>query len=281
VSDDAKTLHFVAAGLPGQPVRWIWDRPDGAVNGYLVVTTEHPFPPEMASEFFAGRMREFFRETPLGPEVAGHQVGQAAPFTAVLYLDDRGRWREASGLREAPLVEETTLALDPIEATQPRTYNRARWSPLPVPTDREVAIFVRSDRPDDDSLGAMLSGVIDADYTVSARGDGFIDTVTAVDFRVHYAAVAVDKFQHRRPLRLSVGGFQRLEQPAFLEEHGQSKVQALMDRVIEQLEIDVALRSTQAADFEASMRRARDLDPNNAELDRIQSMARYRFQGDD
>ncbi len=249
-------LHFVGIGLPGQPARITWRRPDGAVNGYLVVSTERPFPPEMSGEFFAGRMREHFREHALGPEAADYQTEAASAFYTVLYLDDRGRWIEVQQVREVPVAESRALAVEPIEAEQVRSYNRARWSPLPVPTDR---------------------GVIEPDYLLSARCDGFVDTVTEVGFRVHYVALAVDKFQHRRPLRLRVGGFQRLEAPAFLNPVGKAKVAALNDRVLDQLEVELRRKSATAEELEPMLRRARDLMGEDPRLVAFEEQAAARF----
>ncbi|MFT7625090.1 MAG: hypothetical protein ACI9WU_004281, partial [Myxococcota bacterium] len=181
-------LHFVPVLSPGRQTRIVWPRPEGAVNGYLVVSTERPFPPEMSPQFFAGNLREHCREVPLGPEVAAYQTDVAAAFYTVLYLDDRGRWLEAPGVREVGPALAPTLAVEPTESEQARTWNRGRWSPQLEATDREVALFVRSDRPDADALGAMLSGFIEPDYVLSQRSDGFIDTVTEPGFRVHYVA---------------------------------------------------------------------------------------------
>lgn len=271
-------LLFLTVGQPGTALRLTWARPAGTITGYMVLATRNPFPPHLAPEFFAGRMRDFFTEIPLGPEAGGYQTDRAEKYYCVLALGSDGDWKLVTGLREdASEHDEAPLALDPIEATQPRTLNRARFVPRPVSQDFQVEVYVRSDRPSADALGAMLSGLIDADFAVSARADGFIDNATQDDFRVHYCAVCVDSFGDRRPLRLVVSGFQPLDEPALLDKSAHARVDTLHDAVVEQLRTELRFKSADPAELQAGIIKARDLMPRHAGLRDVEALFTERF----
>lgn len=270
-------LLFLKVDAPGQPLRLTWRRPRGAIRGFMLLSTQNPFPPEMAPEFFAGRMTDFFKETPLGPESGGHETESAAPYYCVLAYLDTG-WQQVQGLHvETELRGEAPLALDPLEATQPRTMNRGRLVPTPTEDDFEVQIFVRSDRPDDEALAAMLSGFSDPDYQLTARCDGFIDNVTGEGFRVHYAAVAVDVHGHHRPLRLQMGGFQPLTRPALLDKNAQQRVTDLHNTVVAQLEAELQRKSVTVEELTPMLARATELLGDDSRLDVVRARVAKRF----
>lgn len=275
-------LDFVAVRDAGSPARLIWDPPTAGVTGYVVLTTDNPFPSLMAPEYFAGRMSAFVSEERLGPEAAEIRAATSRGHYCVLAIGADDVWTPVTGLRESVVARgaDPALALAFIAATQPRTYNRARWSPRPGPDTESVGVFTMDSAPSPGEVGDILSGAQVPTWTLTAPfGDGFVDTVTEHEFRVHYGAVAVDGRGHRTPLRLSVGGFQRLDDPMYLEPSGRDKTRRLLRAVIDQLEVELRRKSAEREELQTMLSRARDLAPTHPRLDAIDAQIRARFRG--
>ena len=271
-------LDFLRVQLPGRPVCLTWRRPPGRVEGYMVLATQNPFPPELTAEIWRGRMDDFVYQVRTNGTSTEFRSDEAAGFYAVLAVQAGDVWLPVQNLREDSDRTETPLALSPVEVTQERTFVRARWTPLPsVERDREVHVWRLASPPAEDHLGSMVLGLVPPHHRLDPSCDGFIDTITEEGFRVYYVAVAVDLTGGRRPLRLITGAFQRLEAPAFLEAGGYAKHETLVQAVVDQLELELQLSDTTAEELRARLARADDLAPRHPDLARIAARARKRF----
>lgn len=270
------TLEFLAVARPGEATMLTWLPPSGDVAGYVVYATKNPFPPRMAPELFAGRMAAYVRETPLGPDVHELRLEATEPFYAVVAKRADGAVAVAADLREVSST--APRRLEAAMGVQCRTYLRARWIPRPHRgRAAEVAVYIMDDAPEDEDLGAMLSGSAAPDYRLDPLGDGFIDTATPRDFRKFYAAVLVSADGSRRPLRLLVGGFQRLEAPVYLSEEGPALQRALMEAVTLQIASELRAREVDEGEIRAMLDRALDLSPDHDEVRRLAALAAKRF----
>lgn len=268
-------FHAVA---PNVPVRLAWHRPDAAVEGFVVLETANAFPPELTAQVFAGKMADFVSETRLGPDAAELRLDAPAGYCAVLAVLSGDRWVDVGPLREVGEDAAPRHPMTPTRATQTRTFIRARWSPAPSPSrDRAVCVWRSPDEPSDADLTAMLTGSLAPDYRLDPAGDGFIDTVTEEGFRVYYSALAIDAAGGRRPLRLSAGGLMRLERPELLDTAGQQALDALIAAIVDQLLIDIQLKSAVPSAIAERLARAEDLSPGHAGLRSVRQRAERRF----
>ncbi len=271
-------INFVRIREPGRPVELTWVAPHAEVAGYKLYATDNPFPAEMAGPLFAGQMRQFVDEQTLGPGETSYRAARADNFYAMVWYDVDDNYYVVDGLQEPQEAAEIFIDVTSMEATQPRTYLRVRWVPPPVDMrDREVHVFVRDVAPNKSALGRMASGATEPDFVLPPRGDGFIDTVTEVEWRKHYVALAVARDGSRRPLDLTSGGFLRLEAPNYLEREGARKAANLFGKVCEQLQRDLERRSITADDMRERFERADNLSPFDPSLQQLKDKAAERY----
>ncbi len=271
------SLTFLRIRDTGRPVTLLWDDPGPSCAGLIVYATQKPFPPPMASQLFAGRMRAFVDEERLEPTRRELRLARPEQFYCVLWADDDDVWREVANLREPAERVEKVTALAATIATQTKTYLRGRFKPGLLVEDVRVELWLRDLEPNAAALNGMATGTLPADVTLAARGDGFVDTVTDPDWRRHYAAVAVTREGHRRPLELELGGFVRLDEPQFVEPDGRRKYDALAERVRDQIEVDIQRRSMTADELKGIFGRADALAPFHPQIARLKQQARERF----
>ena len=271
-------LVFLPVSDPSLPIRLSWDPPAHAVQQIVVLSTPHPFPPEMAGEYFSGRMDEFVGAERLGPEAQVVRVQSPAAFYAVLSVTADDEWIPVVGLREVSEGFGSATSLVAVPATQTRTFSRVRWAPPSNPDSHRVGVFLCPADPDGDELRRMLTGDRRPDVVLEPPlGDGFIDTCTAEGFRVHYVAVLLLDEDERVPMRLSVGAYQTLYEPHYLEPDGPARARALMTEIVTQLRAELDRHSLKAAEFQEMLDRARDLAPEHPELEAVTKEAFQRF----
>ena len=271
-------LHFLKVKNPGKPVVLTWDAPLGQVAGYIVYATENRFPPLMAAQLFAGKMKQFIDEERLERTATRFQAARAEAFYGVVWYDVDDNWYAVDRLAEPAEAQEVLVDIQAYPFTQARTYLRVKFVPPPVPMrDSHVDLFIRDVEPNKAALNRIAAGELNPDYALPAKGDGFIDTVTEQEWRKHYAAVAVGKDGVRRPLNLAAGPYQRLEEPQYLERDGKKKCDALMEKVRDQIELELQRRSVTADEVQRMLARADDLSPFNPMVERLRKKAKERF----
>ncbi|PIE18018.1 MAG: hypothetical protein CSA66_05160 [Proteobacteria bacterium] len=271
-------LHFLRIRNPGKPLTLVWDPPAGVPAGFVVFATDNRFPPQMAAPLFAGQMRQFVDEIELERDALEFTTARAEAFYAVIWFDIDDNYQPVDNLREPDAATSPPVDIKSFAFTQVRSYLRIKYRPPVVPMrDLHVDLFVRDIEPTELALARMAEGSMNPDFVLPPRGDGFIDTLTAREWRKHYVAVAVGKDGTRRPLDLEAGGFLRLEEPQHLERGGKRKCDKLMEAVRDQLELELQRRSVSAEDFAKMVKRADDLSPFNPMIERIKRKARERF----
>ncbi|MFT5434452.1 MAG: hypothetical protein ACI9OJ_005165 [Myxococcota bacterium] len=270
-------VFFLTIHNPGTSVRLTWARPSHTVCGYTVLSTDNPFPPDMAPALFEGKLTAFINEQTLGPEASGVQVDNADKYYAVLVMDGRGDWRQVIDVRQAEAAEGVPLAVTSIEVTQPRTLARVRWSPPTGPNEQAVYIYMRADCPNEDALAAMLSGVTQPDAVLSASADGFIDNRHDAGYRNHFVALAMDLKGRPRPLRLNDGAIESLKRPALLDPANTARVDALNAALCAQVDEAIRRRSSTIEEVRAILHRALDLAPGHPSLLTLAQVAQSRW----
>ncbi len=255
----------------------LWDDPGPSCAGLIVFATQNPFPPQMAAPLFAGQMRAFVDEERLEPTRRDLRLARPEQYYCVLWADDEDVWRAVTNLREPVEHAEKLVAIAAVAATQTRTFVRARYNPGLLAHDAKVEVWLRDLEPNTVALNRMAEGQLEPDATLPARGDGFIDTLTEAEWRRHYVAVAVTRDGGRRPLALEVGSFVRLDEPQFLEADGKKKQEALIARIRDQIEVDIARRSMTVDELRGIFGRADALAPFHPQIARLKQEARARF----
>jgi len=270
-------LHFIKIRNPGKPLVLQWDAAAEAA-GYIVYATENRFPPNMAAPLFEGKMRAFIDEVQLDRGTAELRVARAESYYGVAWYDVDDNYFAATNVREPTGDLEILLDLKAYAFTQTRTYLRIKYQPGVVPMrDLQVDLYVRDVEPNNAALARIAEGTMNPDFVLPPKGDGFIDTVTEQEWRKHYVAVAVGNDGVRRPLGLEAGPYQRLEEPQYLEREGKRKCDLLMEKVRDQIELDLQRRTITAEEVEGMLTRADDLSPFNPMVDRLKRRARERF----
>ncbi|MFO0748861.1 MAG: hypothetical protein U1F43_24830 [Myxococcota bacterium] len=273
-----QTLDFVKIKDPGRAATLTWTHPGPKCAGYTVYATSNPFPPQMAPQLFAGKMKTFIDEEKLVASAKELRVARAEKFYAVVWADEDGNIRPVESLKEPEELRDVFIDLKATAATQARTYLRLRYLPGIVEfRDAAVHLWVRDVEPNKTALNKMASGEVPPDYVLPVRGDGVVDTVTEPEWRKFYVALALGKEGARRPLGLEAGGFVRLEDPQFLEKEGKKKYDEIVELVRNQLEVDLQRKSITADDIKASLKRADDLAPFHPAIARLRQKAKERF----
>jgi len=274
------TIDFLKIRDPGRPATIRWTHPGPTCTGFVVYATSNPFPPQMAPQLFAGKMRQFIDEEKLDGRQKGLSVARAEKFYAVVWYDEDGNCRAVEGLGEPEELREVFIDLKASAATQARTYLRVKYLPGIVEfRDAAVHVWVRDVEPNKAALAKMASGEIPPDHVLPARGDGFVDTATEPEWRKFYVALALGKEGARRPLSLEIGGYVRLEDPQFIEREGKKKFDEIIELVRNQLEVDLQRKSVTADEIKASLKRADDLAPFHPTIARLRQKAKERFGG--
>lgn len=272
------TLDFLKIRDPGRPVTLTWTHPGASCVGYTVYITSNPFPPPMAPQLFAGKMKQFIDEEKLDGRAKSFQQARSERFYAVVWFDDEGNCDAVQNLKEPEELREVFIDLKATQATQARTYLRVKYLPGIVDfRDAAVHVWVRDVEPNKAALSKMASGEMPPDYTLPVKGDGFVDTATEPEWRKFYVALAVGKDGARRPLGLEAGGYVRLEEPQFLEREGKKKYDEIIELVRNQLEVDLQRKSVTVDDIRASLKKADDLAPFHPTVTRLKQKARERF----
>ncbi len=271
------SLTFLKILDTSRPTTLLWDDPGPTCGGLIVFATQNPFPPQMAGPLFGGKMRAFVDEERL--EAGRRELRLARPeqYYCILWADEDDVWRPVANLREPAEKVDKVTALTAAAATQTRSFLRARYVPGLLAHDAKVELWLRDLEPNAAALNRMAEGQLPPDLTLPARGDGFIDTLTEAEWRRHYVAVAVGPDGSRRPLVLEVGAFVRLDEPQFLEADGRKKQEALVERIRDQLEVDVARRSMTVDELRGIFGRADALAPFHPAIARLKQEARARF----
>lgn len=273
-----EVVHFLKIRDPGRPTTLLWDDPGPDCAGLVVYATQNPFPPHMTAPLFEGKLRSFIDEERLEPSRRELRVARAEKFYAVLWFDEDDRWHEVSNLREPADTAELLMDLRAFTAAQPRTYLRARYEPGLVDfRDIRVELWIRDLEPNQAALAKMATGEIPPDVTLPARGDGFVDTLTEQEWKRFYIAVAVAGDGSRRPLGLVLGGYERLDEPQFIEADGRRKYESIVTLIRDQLEVDVQRKTIGADELRASFRRADALAPFHPVIARLKQVAKERF----
>lgn len=275
-----ETLEFLKIKDSSRAATLLWTHPGNACTGYSVFATSNPFPAAMAPQLFAGKMKQFVDEAKLDARQKELLIARPERYYAVVWWDDEGNAYAVDGLKEpgGDAPKDVFIELKPTVATQARTYLRVKYSPPIVEfRDDKVLLWVRDVEPNKTALAKMANGEAPPDYTLPAKGDGFVDTATEPEWRKFYVALALGQDGARRPLGLEAGGFVRLEEPQFLERDGKRKYDEIVDKVREQLELDLQRKSVTADDFKASLKRADDLAPFHPTIARLKDKARERF----
>ncbi|MCC6620032.1 MAG: hypothetical protein IT385_02185 [Deltaproteobacteria bacterium] len=274
------TLDFLKIKDPGRPATIRWTHPGSACTGYVVYATSNPFPPPMAAQLLAGKMKTFVDEEKLDGRQKDFRVARAEKFYCVVWYDEDGNCRQVEGLAEPEDLREVFIDLKPVAATQARTYLRVKYLPGIVEfRDAAVHVWVRDVEPNKAALAKMASGEIPPDHVLPARGDGFVDTLTEPEWRKFYVALALGKEGARRPLSLEIGGYVRLEDAQFIERDGKKKYEEIIELVRNQLEVDLQRKSVTADEIKASLKRADDLAPFHPTIARLRQKAKERFGG--
>lgn len=275
------TLHFLKVRDTSRPTVLTWGPLDPNARELVVYSTSNAFPPEMARELFAGKMRSFVDEDTLELPVVNLRLARPDRFYAILWVDDEGNMYPVDDLREVSAIkgqQESDLLLEVASGMQVRTFLRARFLPYADDArDKAIHVWARDLEPDSVALAKMASGEIAPDFVLSPSCDGFIDTQSELDWRKFYVALAMGKDGKRRPLSLEVGPFVRLQMPAWLEPEGRRKHDKLMTLIREQLELDLQRKSISADDFYASLKRAEILAPWHSMIGQLRLAARVRF----
>jgi len=274
------TLDFLKLKDSSRAATLTWTHPGNACTSYTVYATSNPFPPPMAPQLFAGKMKQFVDEEKLDARQSELRIARPERYYCVIWWDDEGNARVVDNLKEpgGEVSKETFIDLKATVATQARTYLRVKYVPGIVEIrDDKVLVWVRDVEPNKAALSKMASGDAPPDYTLPARGDGFVDTATEAEWRKFYVAVALGQDGARRPLGLEAGGFVRLEEPQFVERDGKRKYDEIIEKVRDQLELDLQLKSVTADDIKASLKRADDLAPFHPTIARLREKARERF----
>lgn len=272
-------LHFLRIKNPGKPLVLHWDAPSGAPAGYIVYATENRFPPQMAGPLFEGKMRQFIDEQRVDRGATGYQTARAEGYYGVVWFDVDDNYFAVDNLREPEVPAEALVDIAAYPFTQARTYLRVKFQPAPVPMrDSHVDLYIRDVEPNKAALSRMVAGELNPDFVLVPKGDGFIDTVTDQEWRKYYSAISVGKDGTRRPMDLKAGPYLRLEEPQYLARDGKKKCDALMEKVRDQLELELQRRSVTADDVVRMLQRADDLSPFNPMVERLRRKARERFE---
>lgn len=272
-----KELHFVRVKNPGKPLVLTWDPPLGEAAGFIVYATENRFPPHMAGPLFEGKMRQFIDEQRLEPGSIELRVARAESYYGVVWFDVDDNYYPVENLAE-PASAEVFVDIKAFAFTQTRTYLRVRFTPPPVAMrDKQVELYIRDVEPNAAALARMAAGEMNPDYVLTPKGDGFIDTVSDQEWRKFYVAVAVGRDGVRRPMDLEAGAYLRVEEPQYLEREGKRKCDALMEKVRDQIEVELQRRSVTEDDMRKMIARADSLSPFNPMVERLRRKARERF----
>lgn len=273
-----QTLDFLKLKDPGRAATLTWTHPGPKCVGFTVYATSNPFPPQMAAQLFAGKMKAFIDEEKLDARAKELRVARSEKFYAVVWHDDEGNAAAVADLKEPEEVRDVFIDLKAVAATQVRTYVRLRYLPGIVEfRDAAVHVWVRDVEPNKTALNKMASGEVPADYVLPVKGDGFVDTGTEPEWRKFYVALAVGKDGVRRPLGLEAGGYVRLEDPQFLEKEGRKRYEEIVELVRNQLEVDLQRKTLTLEDVRASLKKADDLAPFHPTITRLKQKARERF----
>jgi|GEM_PF-1581216 len=271
-------LSFLRIKDPGKPLSLTWDSPAGEVAGYIVFATENRFPPQMAGPLFEGKMRQFVDEQRLDRGVTEFRVARSEGYYAVIWYDVDDNYFEVTSLREPEASREVLVDIAAFPFTQARTFLRVKLVPPPVPMrDSHVDLYIKDVEPNPAALNRMAAGEMNPDFVLKARGDGFIDTVTEQEWRKFYTAVSVGKDGVRRPMDLKGGAYLRVEEPQYLARDGKRRCDQLMEKVRDQIELELQRRSVTAEDVARMLQRADDLSPFNPMVERLRRKARERF----
>ena len=123
------TLEFLKIRDPDKPTTLLWKDPGPGCRALIVYATQNPFPPNMAGQLFAGKMKQFIDEDKLEPGKKQLKIARAERFYAVVWIDDDDGYHAVEDLREPSSAGEVLVDIQAQTATQARTYLRARYRP--------------------------------------------------------------------------------------------------------------------------------------------------------
>lgn len=272
------SVQFLKMRDPGRTTTLLWDDPGPNAAGLVVFATQNPLPPHMAAPLFEGKLKAFVDEERLEPSRRELRVARPENFYAIFWYDEDDVWQPVQNLREPALSSEVLVDIKAISATQARTYLRLHYEPGVVEfRDARIELWIRDIEPTGVALAKIAAGEVPADVVLPVRGDGFVDTLTEPEWKKYYVALAVGKDGVRRPLGLKSGGFQRLDEPQFIEPDGPRKYEAIVNLIRDQIEIDVQRKSMTAAELKPIFERADALAPFHPTIARLKQAARERF----
>ncbi len=274
-----QTLEFVKIRDTSRALTLVWDSPGPSCRGYVVYSTQNPFPAQMAGPLLAGKMKQFVDEDQLDARATEFRAARPDNYYCVVWFDEDDNMRQVGNLREPSEAKETFVSLRAVTATQARTYLRCRYVPGVVEfRDTAVHVWVRDVEPNKAALAKMASGEASPDFILPPRGDGFIDTITEPEWKKHYVVIVVGKDNQRRPLDLECGGYVRLEDPQYLERDGRKKTDQVVELVRTQLDVDLQRKTLTLDEARAMLKRADDLAPFHPTVTRLKQIARERFK---
>lgn len=271
-------VQFLKIRDPGRTTTILWDDPGPNVAGIVVFATQNPLPSHMAAPLFEGKLKSFVDEERLEPSRREVRIARPENFYAVFWFNEDDVWTPVANLREPALSTEVFVDLKAVAATQVRTYVRLKYEPALVEfRDARVEIWIRDIEPNGPALAKMASGDVAADVVLPIQGDGFVDTLTEPEWKKHYVALIVGKDGVRRPISLKAGGYQRLDEPQFIEPDGRRKYEVIVNLIRDQIEVDVQRKSMTAAEMKPIFERADALAPFHPTIARLKQTARERF----
>jgi hypothetical protein len=273
-------VQFLKIRDPGRPTTLLWEDPGPTCAGFVVFATQNPFPPQMTGPLFEGKLRSFIDEERLEADRRELRLARPEKFYAVLWFDEDDNWSEVKGLREPAEAAsgDQNIDLKAFAATQVRTYLRAKYEPALVEfRDNRVELWIRDIEPNKAALARMAAGEVPPDVILPVRGDGFVDTQTEQEWKKFYVALVVGKDGRRRPLDLRIGGYQRLDEPQFLDGDGRKRYEDIVQLVRNQIEVDVQRKSMTIAEMKTIFERADALAPFHPAIAKLKQVARERF----
>ncbi|HRE91070.1 MAG TPA: hypothetical protein PK095_18250 [Myxococcota bacterium] len=274
-----QTLEFLKIRDTSRPTTLFWDDPGESCRQLVVYSTSNPFPPQMAGPLLQGKMKQFVDEDRFEPGTHKLVVARPENYYCVVWIDDDDNIHQASGLREPAETKEVLIDVRAHAANQVRTYLRARYLPGVVEfRDQAVHVWVRDVEPNKAALNKMATGEAPPDFVLPPTGDGFIDTLTELEWKKFYVAIAIGQDGIRRPQELEIGGYVRLEDPQYLEKGGKKKLDQVVELVRNQLEVDLQRKSLTLDECKAMLKRADDLAPFHPVITQLKQKARERFK---
>lgn len=272
------SVQFLKIRDPGRPTTLLWDDPGPDCAGLVVFATQNAFPPQMTAPLFEGKLKSFIDEERVEPTRRELRLARPEKFYAVLWYNEDDQWFEVNNLREPAESAASDFDIKVFAANQVRTFLRARYEPALVEfRDSRVELWVRDIEPNKAALAKMAAGEVPPDVILPVHGDGFIDTVTEQEWKKFYVAIVVGKDGRRRGLDLKIGGYQRLDEPQFLDGDGRRRYEEIATLVRDQIEVDIQRKSMTSDELKTIFERADALAPFHPAIAKLKQAARERF----